>query len=354
MKYNFIHPDFKLNGYGFPSNTDLLHYTSTNLKDIYPFLVNWFSESNYIKVLTSGSTGKPKYISLKKEHMIHSAKATGAYFNLGENTTALMCLQVQFIAGKMMLVRALTLGWVLDVVKPGLNPLIDNEKKYDFSAMAPVQLHNSIDKIFQIKKLIIGGGVISNELKDKIKSFSTCIYQTYGMTETCTHIAVKPLNKPAGLTDENGYYNCLENIKVSQDDRGCLLINAPSITDNILITNDIVNVLSETTFKWIGRSDHIINSGGIKLIPEQIEEKLAVLIKQRFFVFGKPDKILGNKLILVVEGNKQNGLLEKIEVFREEHPEKLHKYEVPKEIYFRNKFIETDTKKIKRKENYQF
>ncbi len=353
MKESFVHSGFKLNGFSFQSKADLLLYTKTNLKDIYTFLLNWFDKTNSIEVLTSGSTGKPKIIPLKKEHMVHSAIATGSFFNLGENTTALMCLQVQFIAGKMMLVRAMTLGWDLEVVKPSSNPLINIKKKYDFSAMAPLQLYNSIKKIDLLNKLIIGGGVISKELKDKINSHSTSMYQTYGMTETCTHIAVKPLNISAGLTNENNYYHCLKNIKVSKDERGCLLIDAPEILDKKLITNDIIHLLSNTTFKWMGRDDHIINSGGIKLIPEQIERKLASLINQRFFVYGKQDKILGYKLVLLVEGNRQDILLKKVMDFQENYPEKLHKYEVPKEIYFLKKFIETETKKIKRSETFE-
>ena len=350
MIIDFLHPKFKLNGIDFKSETEILRYTDNHVKEIHSFLANWFDESNFINVQTSGSTGKPKMIQLKKENMVNSAKATGSFFDLAEKTTALLCLNVQFIAGKMMLVRAMILGWELDIVAFNSNPLSDIDKKYDFSAMVPMQVNNSLDRISQIKKLIIGGGIISRELKNKINLLSTSIYQTYGMTETITHIAVKPMNRSAGLTAEDTYYKTLPHITIDHNERGCLIINAPDISDKLVTTNDIVDVLSETKFKWLGRADHIINSGGIKLLPEQIEEKLENLIDQRFFVYGKPDTILGEKLILVVEGIEQIGLMQKIVNFQRNNPMHLHKYEIPKEIYFVMTFPETATKKIKRKE----
>ena len=350
MIIDSLHPKFKLNGIDFKSETEILRHANNHVKEIYPFLASWFDESDFIKVQTSGSTGKPKIIQLKKEFMVNSAKATGSFFDLGERTTALLCLNVQFIAGKMMLVRAMVLGWELDIVTSNSNPLNNIEKEYDFSAMVPLQVNNSLHKISQIKKLIIGGGIISGELKNKIKLLTTGIYQTFGMTETITHIAVMPLNRSAGLTDENDYYQTLPFITISQDKRDCLTIDAPAITDKLVITNDIVDVLSETKFKWLGRVDLVINSGGIKLLPEQIEEKLENLIDQRFFVYGKADMVLGEKLILIVEGNEQVGLMQEIVDFQMKNPTCLHKYEIPKEIYFVLKFVETDTKKIKRKE----
>jgi len=350
MKNNFLHTDFKLNGNNFHSKTELLLYTKNYLKGLHSFLSNWFDESDFIRVSTSGSTGEPKMIQLKKEHMVNSAKATGSFFGLNQETTALMCLNVKFIAGKMMLVRAIVLGWNLDIVTPNSNPLKDIEKEYDFSAMAPMQLYNSLDKVPQIKKLIVGGGNVSPELKQKIRTLPTKIYQTYGMTETITHIAVKPLNRSAGLTTENDFYKTFPQIKISRDKRECLIIDAPFISDKKVITNDLVEIYSDNKFKWLGRHDHIINSGGIKLIPEQIEEKLTNLIDQRFFVCGIPDKILGEKLILVIEGLEQRDLLQKIVTFHKENKVNLNNFEIPKEIYFVDKFIETGTKKLKRNE----
>lgn len=327
-----------------------LHTQKNHLTDIHSFLSDWFDRSDFITVPTSGSTGNPKSIQLKKEFMINSAKATGSFFDLDNKTTALLCLNVQFIAGKMMLIRAMILGWSLDLATPNSNPLKQIVKDYDFSAMVPMQLYNSLDRISQIKKIIVGGGIVSDELKKKIEFLPTKVYHTFGMTESITHMAVKPLNRSAGFTAENDYYKILPNIKISQDKRGCLIINAPKLSDKILITNDLVEIQSRNKFKWLGRYDHIINSGGVKLIPEQIEEKLAGLIQQRFFISGRADKVLGEKLILIIEGAEQPDLLRKIVKFHKENPTILNNFEIPKQIYFVKEFKETESKKILRDE----
>ncbi len=153
------------------------------------FLKPILISDDFIIVNTSGSTGKPAQIKLKKEHMINSALATGSFFKLPENTTALLCLSPNYIAGKMMLVRALTLGWQIDIVEPSTNPLDKLQKHYDFCAMVPIQLQNSLSKIHFIKKLIVGGGAVSTELIKKLQDVTTEVFATYGMTETITHIA---------------------------------------------------------------------------------------------------------------------------------------------------------------------
>ena len=316
----------------------------------------------FVEVKTSGSTGTPKIIQLQKSHMIQSAKATGHFFNLGEGTTALLCMSSTYIAGKMMLVRALELGWELDIVAPESNPLKGIKKNYDFCALVPIQLYNSIDDIYKVKQLIVGGGVVSNDLLAKIQHCSTAIYATYGMTETVTHIAVKNLNnfgnfisravkksnktestKVLQHTSKASFYQLLPNISITTDERGCLVINAPKLSNEEIITNDLVEIISDKEFKWLGRFDSIINSGGIKLIPEQIELKLSNVIQSRFFVAGIADAVLGEKLVLIVEGEINNGVLNQVEGLKT-----LSKYEIPREIYFINKFVETPTQKINR------
>jgi len=259
-------------------------------------------------------------------------------------------MSVEFIAGKMMLVRALTLGWHLDVVSANSNPLCGIEKTYDFSAMVPLQLSNSTDKLSKIDKLIVGGGVVSKELLEKIQGLKTTIFATYGMTETITHIAVKKLNNfTSDITrkTKQSHYFVLPNVKISQDSRNCLIITAPNVSDNDIVTNDIINLKNEMEFEWLGRYDNIINSGGIKLFPEQIEEKLSTVIEGRFFVYGKPDKDLGDKLVLIVEGEEDKIIIKKISKLNS-----LLKYEIPKEIIFINDFIETETKKIDRNKTF--
>ncbi len=337
-----LHKVFKLGDKSFNNHEDLLSFSKANYSSIYSFMCEWFDESEFITVNTSGSTGIPKAIQLKKEFMINSAKATAQFFELDLGTTALLCLSTDFIAGKMMLVRAMVLGWNLDIVEPNSNPLNRIRKEYDFSAMVPLQVFNSIDNIFKIKTLIVGGGVVSNELQLKIMDLPTKIYATYGMTETITHIAIKSLNIASGFSLKNDVYKTLPNINISKDNRDCLVIDAPKISNQVLKTNDVIDLISINSFKWLGRFDNVINSGGIKLIPERIEKKLAAVIDCRFFITGISDKLLGEKLVLVIEGasfnfNKKN--LKNI----------LTKFEMPKEVCFVDSFVVTKTGKIDRR-----
>lgn len=339
MREGVIHKDFKLNGFSFVEKENLLEYSESLSKEIYQFFLEWFSSDNEtITVNTSGSTGVPKPIALQKKHMINSAISTGNFFDLQSKTKALLCLPINFIAGKMMLVRALTLGWHLDIVVSSSTPLKEVEKHYDFAAMVPLQVENSFKKLNFIKLLIIGGGVVSSRLQQKLQQVSTNAYATYGMTETITHIAIKKLNK---LTTSNVFYKVLPDVNIFLDERNCLVIEAPKISNKIVFTNDVVELTSSNTFNWLGRFDNIINSGGIKLQPELIEKKLKPYVKQRFFIAGIPDENLGEKLVLIIEKNKSE--------FLEIAIHSLNKYEKPKEIYYISKFIETSTKKINRK-----
>jgi O-succinylbenzoic acid--CoA ligase len=336
------HKNFLLNGSSFLKKEELLDYSKSISEPIFTFLSEFLSDATIVKVQTSGSTGNPKMIEIKKEFMINSAKATGGFFDLNENTTALMCLNPEYIAGKMMLVRALVLGWELDIVSPSSNPLKNIEKVYDFSAMVPFQVFNSIDNLHKIKKLIVGGGVVSKDLESKLKSLKTEVFATYGMTETVTHIAIKKINSVSSKSKD---YVLLENVRITKDNRNCLVIDAPKVSDSVVVTNDIVNIKSENQFEWLGRVDSIINSGGVKLIPEQIEQKLSGVIFQRFFISSLPDDTLGQKVILVIEGEEKKVDFSSVA--------NLSKYETPKEIFYLSKFIETETKKTQRKKTLE-
>lgn len=361
-----FHTNFKLQEKSFKSVTELIDFSRSILPEINSFLNKWFDTNSYVEVKTSGSTGKPKVIQLQKKHMVNSAIATGKFFKLHENTTALLCMSPNFIAGKMMLVRAMVLGWHLDVVKPISNPLNKCDKHYDFSAMVPLQLLNSLGDLHKVKKLIVGGGAVSNELLGKIQNSNTEVFETYGMTETITHIAAKKLNNfknsiASEVTESFGfvqdkadqskmrqsYYQLLPNVTISTNQRGCLVIDAPEVSEELVVTNDLVEIISSTEFKWLGRVDNVINSGGVKLIPELIEQKLAKIIHQRFFVIGRQDNSLGEKLVLIIEGIKNDVVLKAVQ-----QTNILSKYEIPKEIYFMEKFMETPTKKVNRKETF--
>jgi O-succinylbenzoic acid--CoA ligase len=344
-----IHNNFKLNDTSFTTREELLLFSNAIFE--VNFIAQFLDDTETIKLQTSGSTGALKVIEVRKEFMINSAQATGVFFNLKEDTKALLCMNPNYIGGKMMLVRAMLLGWHLDVVTPSSTPLKDSTKKYDFSAMVPLQVHNSLKNLDKVKKLIIGGGVVSNSLKMALQDISTECYSTYGMTETVSHIAVKKVNNFLSDTERSpSVYNLLPNVHISTDSRNCLIINAPKVAETQIITNDVVELISKTAFKWLGRYDNIINSGGVKLNPEQIEATLSQIINQRFFVAGIPDEGLGEKLILVIEGisttlnDQKNIILNEVKNLK-----LLTKYEIPKEVYFLPSFIETETKKIQRK-----
>ncbi len=363
LKHTTFHKSFRLNNNSFDAIDDLLAYALHFSPEIHYFLEDWFSEKEFVVVKTSGSTGAPKLIQLQKKQMHYSALATGDFFQLKEKKTALLCLPITYIAGKMMLVRALTLGWHLDVVNASSNPLKENSKAYDFTAMVPLQLENSIDKLDLIKKLIVGGGFVSNRLQEKLQPLATEVYCTYGMTETITHIAVKKLNRFSSLSasgkksvsrkelvsatnaGNNGFYETLPNTTIYKDERNCLVIENSKVSNEVVFTNDVVALVSDTQFQWLGRLDNVINSGGIKLHPERIEDKLSKIIVQRFFVAAIPDEKLGEKLILIIEGGSIPIDIQKAN---------LSRFEIPKEIYFLDNFIETATKKIQRKKTLDF
>lgn len=339
LTHKNVHNYFKLNGYHLNAK-DLcqIGYSFIKEGDIYErsigeFFLDWFDHKDYIEMTTSGTTGLPKLVRLEKQAMIQSALATGDFFGLEPGNKALLCLPTQFIAGKMMLVRSLILGLELDVVSPTTTPLAYNTSAYDFVAMVPLQVQNSVGKLKNIKKLIIGGAKIDSELEKELLPLKTDIYETYGMTETITHIAAKKVGEEA--------FSILPNVKIEKDDRGCLVIFVSSISDEPIVTNDLVELKNENQFVFLGRIDNVINSGGVKLIPEQIEAKLTGRIANRFFVTGIPDTVLGEKLILVIEGEKYD--------FSADFFDVLGKYEKPKEIVFVPKFKENENGKLLRK-----
>ena len=302
--------------------------------DVNQFISDWYSPDDEMVLQTSGSTGKPKSISVKKEWMKNSAHLTGKSFGLTEGDSALLCMPMKYIAGKMMVIRALELGLDLTVVEPSSHPLKGLEATIDFVAMVPLQLENSINQLDKIKTLIVGGGQVNPQLVEKLKTLSTQVYETYGMTETLTHVAIRSLNGP----NKSDAFQALDGVHFEKDSRDCLVIHAPRLNPNPVITNDIIELESDNSFRLLGRIDNVINSGGIKIIPEVIEAKLSdVISDRRYIIAGIPDESLGEKVVLVVEGDEMD-----ISFL------KLDKYEEPKEIFFLDNFIVTTSGKIHR------
>ncbi len=304
-------------------------------EDVNQFISDWYCPKDEMVLQTSGSTGKPKSISVKKEWMKNSAHLTGKSFGLTEGDSALLCMPMKYIAGKMMVIRALELGLDLKVVEPSSHPLKGLEATIDFVAMVPLQLENSINQLDKIKTLIVGGGQVNPQLVEKLKTLSTRVYETYGMTETLTHVAIRSLNGP----NKSDAFQTLDGVHFEKDGRDCLVIHAPKLNPNPVTTNDIIELESENSFRWLGRHDYVINSGGIKIIPEVVESKLSSVIpNRRFFIDGIPDESLGKKVVLVVEGDKFDISLDV-----------LDKFEKPRKIVFIKKFEVTNSDKIHRK-----
>jgi len=306
------------------------------------FLQEWDNNQDFFNAKTSGSTGKPKNVTIKKEHAIQSCKNTAAKLNLLKKENALLCLDLDTIGGKMMLIRSIILNLNLFVTEPSANPLLDCTEKIDFIALVPLQLQAVLNedspRIRAIKNVIIGGGVISNSLQKQLKNEKITVFQTYGMTETISHIALRKLGEE---TEE--CFETLSTIEISsEEDR--LKINAPLIGVHNLLTNDMVEIKDSKHFKWIGRADFVVNSGGVKLHPEQLTQKLEGKIPESFFISGTPDEKLGQKLIIVIQSEVQEKYCFK------KFYSSLGKYEIPKEAWFISNFSFTASAKINQSE----
>ncbi len=340
-RIDFIHPKFKLNGCIHTKESllqeaeKLCQSNEEHLLQFGHLIIEWFNEKDYLVLHTSGTTGTPKQIRLKKQAITVSAEATVHFFDVKEGSTALLCMSTAFVGGKLMFIRALLFGWELDVVKPTARPLAGVTKYYNFVAMVPMQVENSLNELNQVEKLIIGGAKVNANLVKALSTKKTQVFETYGMTETITHIAAKKINE--------SFFTVLSHASIAVDDRSCLVIDAPQINPDKLVTNDLVELLDSNKFEWIGRWDNVINSGGVKLFPEKIEEKLAAFIPYRFFIAGKEDNYFGTIVVLVIESEPYE--LPK-NIFAT-----LAKYEQPKEIQFVIKFEETASGKIVRKKN---
>ncbi|MGN7758844.1 AMP-binding protein [Chryseobacterium sp. 22532] len=306
------------------------------------FLDEWFSDGSTVKVQTSGSTGTPKIFEIEKEKMLNSAVMTCNFLGLKEGDKALLCLPVEYISGKMMVVRSIERKLKLIVSDPSLKPVEHLSEEIDFCAMTPLQVENSLDKLHLIKNLIIGGAAVSESLKRKIaqnkRIKSIRIFETYGMSETLSHIALKQL-----MPEPQDYFTAFENVSVSIDERGCLKIYAPNVNAEVLQTNDLVEIKNGKQFKFLGRLDNVINSGGAKIFPEILETLVKKEIPNEAVFIGLKDESLGQKLILVIEGSESVGLIEKIAGISFE--KSFHK---PKEIIFIEDIPRTPNGKVNR------
>lgn len=325
-------------------NINQLYYKTEFEEKVKNFIEEWFSDSVMVKVQTSGSTGIPKVFDIEKKKMISSAEMTCNFLNLQENASALICLPIEYISGKMMVVRSIVRKLKLVVVDPSAKPLEKLTEEIDFCAMTPLQVENSLDKLNLIKNLIIGGAAVSESLKNKItdtlklSNSQTQIFETYGMSETLSHIALKKI-----FPQPEEYFTIFENITISKDKRGCLKIFAPNLNNEVLQTNDLVEIKNENQFKFLGRIDNVINSAGAKIFPEQLEVLVKKKIPNEAVFLGINDESLGQKLILIIEGEETKDIVNEISEIKFE--KNFHK---PKEIIFIEKISRTPNGKINR------
>ncbi len=310
------------------------------------FLKEWFSETKTVSVQTSGSTGAPKIFEIEKERMLSSAKMTCDFLGLQPGDTALLCLPVEYISGKMMLVRAIEKKLKIFVEEPSSQPSILNE--VNFCAMTPLQVQHSLDKIHLIKNLIIGGAAVSENLKSQISQLKSHVYETYGMSETLSRIALKQISP---IREE--YFTILDGVDISLDERGCLKISAPKLNPETLQTNDLVELKNEKQFKFLGRYDNVINSGGVKIFAEELENRvkseLGDVIQDLVFL-GKVDELLGVKLVLMIELSAENNEIQQNLKSKISYLKFENRFHVPKEVLFLKTFPRSENGKVLRKE----
>lgn len=279
------------------------------------FLAQWNDASPTMEVRTSGSTGTPKLIYIEKERMRASARMTCDFLGLKPADTALLCMPLDYIAGKMMVVRALERNMKLLSVEPSGHPLADNtlsdlnEGIVHLAAMVPLQVWNTLqvpeerERLHHIKHLIIGGGAIPQELEQKLRTIPINVWSSYGMTETLSHIALRRISED--------YYSPLPGISISQDQDDCLIINAPALCAQTLYTNDIVRFHGKDRFQVIGRRDNTICSGGIKIQIEQVEAWLQSIGIDNIMVTYREDKALGQALVYLTTDKIDTDMLRK-------------------------------------------
>ena len=263
------------------------------------FIAEWRSDCPYVIAHTSGSTGAPKEIRLLKDDMRASARATNHRFGITRDSVLACPLSVDYIAGKMMHVRALEAGCRI-IQLPISNHLEINES-IDLLAIVPSQVESllSIENASErIKNVIIGGAPLSDVLAARICQAGINAYATYGMTETCSHVAL------AEITGGESHFKAMPDITFRTDDRGCLVIDAPEFSFKTLTTNDIVKILGPTEFQWLGRFDNVINSGGIKIFPETLEKEITRWVNRPFYITSEKNSKWGEVPVIVFEGEQ--------------------------------------------------
>jgi O-succinylbenzoic acid--CoA ligase len=259
------------------------------------FRRQWLSPEPYIVAHTSGSTGTPKEIRLLKADMRLSARATNSRFGIKPDSVLAIPLSMDYIAGKMMAVRAFEAGCRL--IELPVSNRIELNEPVDLLAIVPSQVDSIVSdaNAHRIRNVIIGGARLDNTRRSMLAGMPFAAFCTYGMTETCSHVAL------ADALDTQGIYSAMPGISFSIDSRDCLRITAGSMSFGTLQTNDVVELLDNGRFRWLGRADNAINSGGIKIMAEELECCLQAVLKVPFYIKAEPDDKWGEVPVLVAE-----------------------------------------------------
>lgn len=331
------------------------------------FLSEWNNDSDRVLVHTSGSTGKPKPMMVEKKRMLNSARITCDFLGLKPGDSALLCMLLDYIAGKMVVVRSIERHLHLISVSPSGHPLKDVNEEITFAAMVPMQVYNTLqvpeerERLFHIRHLIIGGGAIDAALEKELKSFpgNIAIWSTYGMTETLSHIALRRINGD----EASEWYQPFDSVHISQTEEGCLVIDAPQVCAETLVTNDIVeiepyiyNKVEKLRFRIKGRKDNVICSGGIKIQIEEVEAFLKPHLEKPFMLAKKKDGKFGEIAVLLtededikkVEATVRRLLSGKSDDSNKSSESKSHKYWIPREFRYVEHLPLTETGKPKR------
>jgi O-succinylbenzoic acid--CoA ligase len=320
------------------------------------FCYRWLNGADIFTIATSGSTGSPKNIAFTRQQMEASAKLTARALGLQKGQRAWLCLDTRFVAGQMMLVRSFIADMEVLATEPSANPAsaLANDEVIDFAALVPYQLQNIITsadahKLNRLGSVIIGGAALAPLWIERIQSFSSHFYATYGMTETLSHVALQKLNGP----DRQTAFHPLPGILLKEDSRGCLVVFAPHVSEQPFVTNDLVKLHHDQSFHIEGRWDYVINSGAVKISPESVEKVVDEILCQlqldiNCLVAGLSDDRFGQKPVLLLESEP---LLTTLQMqLQQKMKERLDRYQQPKDIFFIPAFQKSDSGKILRKE----
>jgi O-succinylbenzoic acid--CoA ligase len=323
------------------NNIEFVNVSQNRRNSIVEFVQEWNNNSETLLIKSSGSTGKPKEFNIQKKYFIASAELSGTYFNYQKDQSIVLSLSIDTIGGKMQVIRALIFEMKLFVLENERNPLLHFDQKATHISLVPLQVEEIIkhspEKFSLFNNVLIGGAAINPSLEEEIKSISGNFFESYGMTETLSHIAIREIKK------EN-YFTVLDGVTIIEHE-GCLVISAPTLSIFDLKTNDLVEIISEKQFRILGRKDLVINSGGYKFHPELLERKLSPFLKDSFFFIGEKNNEYGEIITLYIEDDYTS---QKVERINELLGTYFSKYEVPKKMYFVEEFIRSESNKILR------